>query len=185
MGAALAGHERVNFIDDDRVDRCEPFARVRRQQQEQRFRRRDQDVGGFASEPGALDGRRIARANRDLGNIHAGSRGARHVGDADERRPQVPFDVDRQRLERRDIKDTASLLGWRRGPEHQTVQAPEKRRERLATAGRRQDQRRFATGNRRPAKLLRPGRRVKRVSEPLTDRRVEEVQDLAARHTTI
>ena len=28
-------------------------------------------------------------------------------------------------------------------------------------------------------------RRVKRISEPLTDRRVEEVEDLAARHTTI
>ena len=64
--AALAGHERVNLVDDDRVDVHEPFARVRRQQQEQRLGRRDQDVGGSRRNRARSDGGRVAGADGDL-----------------------------------------------------------------------------------------------------------------------
>ena len=67
------------------------------------------------------------------------------------RRPQVALDVDGQRLERRHVEDPAAPLGRRLRLEHQPVQAPEEGGQRLAAAGRGQEQRRFAPRDRRPA----------------------------------
>ena len=53
--AALGRHERVDLVDDDRVDGAQRLARVRREQQVERLRRRDQDVGRLALEAGAFD----------------------------------------------------------------------------------------------------------------------------------
>ena len=136
----------------------------------------------FAAEARALDGRRIARPD---GNLRHGDRDAarpRDVGDAGERRAKVPLDVDGQRLERRHVEHAAPLRGRRRRLEHQAVEAPEKRGERLAAAGRREDERRFAAGDRGPAKLLRPSRRVEGAAEPFADRRIKEVEGLDACH---
>ena len=63
--AALGRHQRVDLVDDDRVDRAQRLARVRRQQQVERLRRGDQDVGRLALEPRALGLRRVAGADRD------------------------------------------------------------------------------------------------------------------------
>ena len=52
--ASLAGNERVDLIDDDRVERGEPLSRVRREEQEERLRCCDEDVGGIASEARAV-----------------------------------------------------------------------------------------------------------------------------------
>ena len=78
------------------------------QQQIQRLRRRDQDVGGLALEAGALDRRRVAGADghrRDAMRVAARRRA---VGDPGERRAQVALDVHRQRLQRRDVEHPAS-----------------------------------------------------------------------------
>ena len=46
----------------------QPLARVRREQQEQRLRRGDENVGRRRAKPRALERRRVAGADRDLGH---------------------------------------------------------------------------------------------------------------------
>ncbi len=96
--APLGRHQRVDFVDDDRLDAAQGVARVRREQQVERFGRRDEDVGRIALEAGALGGRRVAGADRD-GRRHerlaaqlgepARCRRAAHAGCA-RRRPRAP-----------------------------------------------------------------------------------------------
>ena len=69
------------------------------------------------------------------------SLGRGDVGDAGERRAKVALDVNGERLERRDVEHAAALGPVWRVFEHQPVEAPKKRRERLARSGRRQDER--------------------------------------------
>ena len=63
--AALGRDQRVDLIDDHRLDRAQPLPRVRGEQQVQRLRRGDQDVGRIAGEPRALRRRRVAAPHRD------------------------------------------------------------------------------------------------------------------------
>jgi hypothetical protein len=166
VGAALARHQRVDLVDDDRVDRAQRFARIRRQQQVERFRRRDQDVGRFPLEPRPLGLRRVTGADGDCRRHEriAAQRG--DLRDAGQRRAQVALDVDRERLEGRHVEHAAAgPFRWRRR-EHQPVEAPEKRGERLAASGRRQNQRRVAVGDCRPTERLRPRRRREGRGEP-------------------
>ena len=65
MGAALGRHQRVNLVDDDRVDGAERLARVRREEQIQRFGRRDEDVGRLALKSGPFALRRVAGPDGD------------------------------------------------------------------------------------------------------------------------
>ena len=130
------------------------LARVRRQQQVERFRRRDQDVGRLALEPRALGGGRVARADRHRRRVKrvAARRGA--VRDA---RRSAPAGCARRRppapsAARRRGRGTAACRGSRRTRvEHHPVDRPEKGGQRLAAAGRREDQRGFAARDRRPA----------------------------------
>ncbi len=152
--AALAWHERVDLVDDHGIDRAQPIARIRCEKEEQRLRRRDQNVGRLASEARAVGGRCVARPDRDLRNGDGGALGPGHVRDARQRRAQVPLDVDRERLQRRNVQDAAAFLRGRRRLEEQPVEAPEKRGQCLAAARRREDQRRFSARNRRPSERL-------------------------------
>ena len=63
--AALGRHQRVDLVDDDRLDRAQRLARVRGQQQVERLRRGDQDVGRLALKARALGLRRVAGADGD------------------------------------------------------------------------------------------------------------------------
>ncbi len=65
-----------------------------------RLGRRDEDVGRFALESRALDGRRVAGADGNRGNAVSVSTRGRTMRDPGERRPQVALDVDRERFER-------------------------------------------------------------------------------------
>ena len=151
----LGRHQGVDLVNDDRLERSQHVARVRGEQQVQRFGRGDQQIRRLALESGPVRGGRVARANRHRrhGHRHARRRGG--LGDADERRAQIALDVDGERLERRDVEDAAALPFGRRRLKHQPVQAPEKRRQRLARSGGRQNQRRCAAGDGGPAGLLR------------------------------
>ena len=71
MRAALGGHQRVDLVDDDRLDRAKHLAGPRREQEVERLGSRDEDVGRLAQEPRALGGRRVARADRDGGRREA------------------------------------------------------------------------------------------------------------------
>jgi hypothetical protein len=164
--AAFAGDQRVDFIDDHRVDGPQPLTGVRRQQQKERLRRGDEDVGRLAQEARAFVRRRVARPDGDLRRVDGDVLRVREVRDAGQRRAQVALDVDGQGLQRRDVEDAAALLPRRHRREHQPVEAPQKRGQRLAAAGRRKDERRLAAGNRRPPELLWCGRRGECAAEP-------------------
>ncbi len=133
--AALGAGERVEFIENDHVERAEQGRRVvERGQEGERLGSRQQDVRRALALAAALVRRRVAGAR-------LGAHRQRHLGD---RRHQVALDVDRQRLERRDV-ERVELLGGLRG---QRDQAGQEAGERLAAAGRR-DQQRRAAGMRR------------------------------------
>ena len=108
--AALGRDQRVDLVDDHRVHRAQPLARVRGQQQEQRLGRGDQDVGGVALEPRALGGRGVAGADRHRRDVVGDAGGRGQVGDAGQRRAQVALHVHGQRLERRQVQDAAARV---------------------------------------------------------------------------
>src|SRR5207253_8808577 len=184
MRAALAGDERVNLVDDDRIYSRQPLPRVRRQEEEQRLGRGDENVGGLAAESRTLERGSIARADGDLRNRDADARLARQIRDSRERRAEVALDVNRQRLQRRYVEHAAPLLGRGRGLEQQPVQAPEERCQRLPAAGRRKDERGVAARDGGPPELLRTRRRLERAGEPLPDRRAKQLEHIASRHAT-
>ena len=143
--AALRPGDGVHLVEDERVDGAEQLTRLRRQQEEERLRSRDQDVGRVAQHRRALLLRRVAGADGD----------AELRLEPGERTAQVPLDVVVQRLQRRDVEHAQSGAGRRRQP----VDRVEEGGERLAGAGRRLDQRVRAGGDHGPALLLRGRRR--------------------------
>ena len=86
-----------------------------------------------------------------------------HLPDLGQRALEVLPDVGGQRLERRHVDDLGRRLGVRvgLGGAEQPVDADEERRQRLAGAGRRRDQRVVAGRDRGPAERLRVGRPVR------------------------
>jgi hypothetical protein len=105
----------VDFVHDDRVDRPERVAGVRRQEQIQGLWRGDQDVGRLALKARALGLGRVARADGDRRRQEAVAARRGDLRDAGERRPEVALDVDRERLERRDVQHAAARGFRRRG----------------------------------------------------------------------
>ena len=169
--AALRRHQRMQFIEHDALERGKQERRVVRcQQQRQLLRRRQQNVGRIASLPLPPRHRRIAGAGLDLDR-------QRHLGD---RRFQIAGNIDRQRLQRRNVQRmqaTATPDGatrgnrsraGRRGRFGQFHQCRQKPGQRLAGAGRCDQQRRAPLprlvqqrqlmGTRRPAPRREPAR---------------------------
>jgi hypothetical protein len=142
----------VNLVDDHGLDPAERLAGLRGQHQEERLRRRDQDVGRLLEQLPPLLLGRVARAHADT-----------EVGfDPRERTAQVPLDVVVERLQRRDVEQ-AQARAWR---PVEPVDPVQEGGERLAGARRRLDQDVPAGGDRRPARRLRRGRPGERPLEP-------------------
>ena len=181
----LRPHERVDLVHDHRVDRLQERPRPRGEDEEERLRRRDEDVGRAPEHPRALLGRGVAGADGHLGEVHRLAAAAGHPGDAGDRRPQVALDVHGEGLERRDVDDAAALElpGDRR--EHQAVDRGQERRERLARARRREDERALPLRDRGPAEPLRLRGRGEGVGEPLLDRGLERWLRRAGAHRLI
>jgi hypothetical protein len=100
MRPALGGHQRVDLVDDDRIDGLQRLMRVGREQEIERFRRRNQDVRGFPLEPRALGGRRVTGPDGDRRRVENIPARRGPVRDPRDRRPQVALHVDGQRLQR-------------------------------------------------------------------------------------
>jgi hypothetical protein len=183
--AALAGDQRVNLVDDHRVHVDQAFPGLRREQQKQRFWRRDENVGRLPQELRSLGRGRVAGPGRNLRRRHRNARGVRRIGDARQGRAQVAFDVCGERLQGRDVEDPAPLLRRRGRLEHQSIEAPEEGGECLAAAGRRQDQRGIAARDRRPPQLLRFRRLPECAGEPRADGRLEQIERPGDRHNLI
>ena len=82
-------------------------------------------------EPRALGRGRIAGADGDRRGDARLAPGGREPCDAGQRGAEVALDVDRQRLQRRDIQHAAARFARWRGAEHEPVQAPQERGEGL------------------------------------------------------
>ncbi len=157
--AALGRRDRVDLVDDHRLDPAEHLARLRGEDQVQRLGRRDEDVRRRAAHGGALALRRVAGADRD-GDVGA---------DPAQRRAQVAVDVIGERLQRRDVDQPRV----RRGLTRQPVEPPQEGGQRLAAARGRGDEHVLAGGDRGPRLLLRGRRGFERTLEPVTDGRSE------------
>ena len=93
--AALGGDQRVQLVEHDALQRREQKRRVvGRQQQRQLLGRGEQDVRRIAPLPLPPRHRRVAGAGLDLDRQP-------HLGD---RRFQIARDIDRERLQRRDVE---------------------------------------------------------------------------------
>jgi hypothetical protein len=187
MRAALGGHQRVDLVDDHRLDPAQRVARLRGEHEVQRLGRGDEDVGRVADQLAADVGRGVARA-QPHGRL--AERLAEPLGrgsDAGDRRPQVLVDVDRQRPQRRHVDDARARrgVGLAGGPVagavapalDKPVDAPEERGQRLARPRGGEDQRVVAARDGRPPLLLRGGGRREARLEPRPHGRRETGED--------
>jgi hypothetical protein len=150
--AALRSGDRVYLVHDHRLDPPQGLACLRREQQEQRLRGRDEDVWRRPEHSPPLLRRGVSGAHGHL----------EPRLETRERATQVSFDVVVERLERRDVEQAETA------PRRfvQAVDPEQERRERLARPCRRLDEDVTALRNHRPAELL--GRRgsLERSLEP-------------------
>jgi hypothetical protein len=90
--------------------------------------------------------------------------------DAGQRRPEILLDVVVQRAKRRDVDDVDTILELALEPEStEVIESPQERRQGLAGAGRRDNERVTAGGDRVPALTLSPGGFSERLTEPAAD----------------
>jgi hypothetical protein len=113
MDAALGGRDGVDFVDDDRLDVAEDFARLRCQNQVKRFRRGDEDFGRMPDDVAAIGGGGVARADGNFRRCEFVTLPFGYGLNADERGAKVAVDVDGERLEGRDVEDPNSECGRR------------------------------------------------------------------------
>ena len=157
------------------------FARVGGQKQIQRLGRRDQDVRRLALKARALDCGVSPVRMAMVGATNGFAETLGDLSDAGERCAKVALDVDRERFERRHVQHAAAAgfrgcgENIRRSRHHRNAV------ERLAAAGRREDQRRLAACDRRPAERLRRGRLLEGGGEPGTYRRMKWRERISGR----
>src|SRR5438128_8401089 len=175
VGSPLVARHRVDLVDDDRPGGPqEGAAALRGQEDVERLRRRDQDVGGPADHQVALGGRRVAGADR-----HPDLRERRTLvgcepADGGERLGEVLVDVVAESLERGDVDDGRLLLQRAvHGRGHERVDRPEEGGERLAGPGGAGDQGVPPPRDRLPPGGLRGRGRLEGLGEPARDERVE------------
>jgi hypothetical protein len=103
MRSALRAGDRVDLVEDHRLDPAQGLPGLRGEQEEERLGGRDEDVRRRPEHAASLVRGRVAGSNRD------GELGAK----AGERAAQVPLDVVVQGLERRDVEEAQPLPGGR------------------------------------------------------------------------
>ena len=175
MCAALVRRHGVNFIHDDGPDVVQhPAALLGREQQVERFRRRDQDV---RRPPDHLLARRaggVAGADRDADLRPREPRRLGPLRNFGQGLVQILLDVVTERFERGDVHDLCAVFeatGERLL--EQGIKTGEEGGERLAGAGGRGDQDVVARLDRRPASGLHVGGRAEARAEPLRDNRMK------------
>jgi hypothetical protein len=181
MGAPLRAGHGVDLVDDDVAHRRQHGGGPRRQDQIERFGGGDQDVGRVAGHRPPVLGGRVpgSRRHPDVAPLDTppvdtrpgrGEAG-RLPGYADERRPQVAFDVVGEGLERADVEDAATVLGRRR--RQQPVEGPEEGGEGFPRTRGRQDERVLPALDGGPPPRLGRRRALEGGVEPRSGRRRE------------
>jgi len=161
---ALGGDQRVDLVDDHRLDGAEDLPRLRGEQQIERLWRGDEDVGRRAQHLRPLAGRGVARADAHGGQVQV----AALLRDACEGRAQVALHVDGEGLERRDVHHTTPGFFARWRSEHEAVDGRQKGCQRLAGAGGREQKGGLACEDCRPTEGLGARGAGKRRLEPAT-----------------
>ena len=169
--AALGARDRVDLVDDHPADAAQRLRAPRGEHEVEGLRRRDEDVRGCARQPPPFVGGRVAGAQADGRLVELRAEPFGVAPDAGERRTEVALDVDRERLQRRDVQDAAALVRGRHGIGDQPVDGPEERGEGLPGSRGGQQQRVGAAGDRVPAELLDGCGRVEGAVEPGPDGR--------------
>ncbi len=171
MSAALGSGNGVDLVDDHVLHAAQNLGCLAREDQIQRLGRRDQDVRRVANEMAPLIRGRVAGPDTDLDLRDGLAQVFGRETDARQRPPQVPLHVVDQCLERRDVQDADGARGRLRGRgfgfPRETVQAPQERGERLATARWRMDQGVASGGDAGPALGLRGRGALEGRPEPL------------------
>jgi hypothetical protein len=156
VGAPLGGDQRVDLVDDDRLDPPERLPGLGGEHEVERLGRGDEDVRRGAQHLAAHVGGRVARAQPHAGLSERLAQALGRGPDARDGRPQVLVDIDGQGAERGDVHDTGALgRPCRPLAPHQAVDAPQESGQGLARACRSQDQRVVALGDGGPALALR------------------------------
>ena len=99
MRAAFRAGDGVDLVDDHRLHAAQRFPGGGGEEQEQRFGGGDEDVGRAPGEVATLLRGGVARAHPDPHVRHGQPQPSRRLTDADQRRAEVAFDVDGQRLQ--------------------------------------------------------------------------------------
>ena len=163
MGAALVARDRVDLVDDHRLDRAQraPPARARHQEV-QRLGRGDDEARWRAHEPRTFRGRRVAGADRNVDVGRVEPEFGCDFRDLPQRALQVLGDVDRERFQRRHVHNARDAVNRvaQLVRQVQAVDAHQERGERLARTGGCCDQRVVARSDAGPAVALRIGRSV-------------------------
>jgi hypothetical protein len=173
--AALVVHEGMDLVDDDGARGLKRLpAPLRRQEDEQRFGGRHEDVRWPAQHVLTLARRRVAGSYGHTNGWQKDPVVGGKRRDLRQRLLQVLLDVVAQRFERRHVHDL-DAVGQRsveRRPD-ETIQAEQERGKRLAGASRRRDEHIAPGRELRPGESLRLGYRREVAIEPLCDKRVE------------
>jgi hypothetical protein len=164
VGAALRPRDRVHLVEDHGLDPAEHLAGLRGEEEEERFWRRDEDVGRRPEHAPALLRGCVAGSHRD-GELRA---------EAGERAPQVALDVVVERFQRRDVEEAEACARALVQP----VDPDEEGGKGLARAGRRLDEDVPAACDRGPAELLGGRRAGEGALEPRPRRGREDVEGL-------
>lgn len=173
VAAALAAGQGMDLVDDHAAHPGEHLpARLRAEQDVQRFGRGDQDVRRALAHRSAFDLRRIAGAHRAT-DIDVGQAETRQfLADAGQRLLQVDADVVGQRFQRRDIDYLGGIRQLAAGGQplhHQGIDGGEEGGQGLARTGGRGDQGRKPLADRRPGLDLGRRGRDEVAFEPLAD----------------
>ena len=169
--AALGTGECVHLIDDDRAHITEDRSRLRGEEEEERLRCRDEDVGwGGGHAPSFVRGGvTCAHADADVGHVESES--LRLALDSGEGCAQIALDIYRERFERRDVEDAGAIHRVARdGIADQIIDGREEGREGLARAGGCDDEGVAPGPDRLPGERLSRGRSGERRLEPRSGR---------------
>src|SRR2546425_13259145 len=100
----------MNLVDDHPADAGKDLAGRTRQEQEERLRGRDQDVGRMAPDLPAVAGRRVARADRDADRRLREADTLRLQPNAAQWGLEVTRGIDRKRLRPPGVERPAPLV---------------------------------------------------------------------------
>ncbi len=178
MRATLGGGDRVDLVHDEPPHRSEDPPRRAGEDQEERLRGRDEDVGRVTFHRAPNLGGRVAGADGRSDVWGNSSARLDLVANPHQRRTQVSVHVVGERFQRRYVKDATALGLGRHRLRGQPIEAPEEGGQRLAAAGGGGHEHVPARGHLAPPALLDLRGLREGSAKPVPRRRCEEIESV-------